>query len=796
MGPKPTKEEKVLTKNEEFRFDLFSNSKIVCQSKKKVTMIKVNKVGPQLVSQVWRGRSGATYRAVFTIPKAEPNRTRSAMRGASTRPSSRQKPRGSSFHQNEPNKAFSRTKTQRSELTTRPSSRAGKPLPEGSQTSRAGFRSQKTIEIEVDLENFNSSRMADRVSKHASTRSLQSVESSYYTDPKNNFFELLQSPRSASSPLDQNQGFKPAENCVGVHPTIQTIALDREITQAWVNGWSGACSSADMLNPPPAELVATKFIRTDENDTLLGRFFENSRLKVRVAAKRILLEIGKSEQEDLLFEKIRRQIDLVMTKLWNHDNILNFYGLSWEVKVKNQQVSPSKLKRRNRRKSSFLVGPIRGKANRWAIDDQRARKKAQNSWGKVKKEVETKGAKKLENDMLGNSKDNGGSQTDRGRHGGARAPPRYGVLTVMTQWSEEGDLKKLMSEVGRVPEMQALRLFLGILRGLDALNSLGIVFKDLRPSKVLVYKSPKFDEQSASPQPLYLKIGDFGFNKDLFNRERVENQELNYKAPEVLIDYFKLLNKTKLVPPSTIDTPLLPSYPKAAIWSAGCILYQMLMGNMPFDQTSEMHLMRSILSEELWIPPHVPIQDCIKELIMGCLTVNPEERITIDLAIKAVELKLLEVSLHEFLADYLTCGVLHCGSYRGIVLSLSNLWDIQRKNLGSFGETRVWAINFDKRPALNQFNDIKLQEGPEGVCPIQFSSASPNKGKGGGVFGVSDRSSDRCSEVFGAVMRAKKVKRSENYPYYLKCDIVAFAGKKLKFLIFFKFWSFIDCWGV
>lgn len=119
-------------------------------------------------------------------------------------------------------------------------------------------------------------------------------------------------------------------------------------------------------------------------------------------------------------------------------------------------------------------------------------------------------------------------------------------------------LDKLVKEKGRLPEAEAIRLFLQMSAGCEYLYDKGIFHRDIKPENILIHKGK---QQSKAGQ---VKIADFGFVKVL-EKEGVATTSVgtpSYMAPQVLAGQ--------------------PYGIKCDVWSLGVVFYQCLCGFMPW----------------------------------------------------------------------------------------------------------------------------------------------------------------------------------------------------------------------
>jgi len=144
-----------------------------------------------------------------------------------------------------------------------------------------------------------------------------------------------------------------------------------------------------------------------------------------------------------------------------------------------------------------------------------------------------------------------------------------------------------------------------IANGIKYLNQLGIVYRDLKPSNIMITKQNNFG---------IIKIADFGISKIISPTERTKDGvgTLAYISPEIL-------KRT-------------PYNQKVDIWAMGVILYQILSDTLPFTRENDNDLAKKIAFEELkfdkndWENRTQSVQDLIK----CCLNKSQERRISID----------------------------------------------------------------------------------------------------------------------------------------------------------------------
>lgn len=153
----------------------------------------------------------------------------------------------------------------------------------------------------------------------------------------------------------------------------------------------------------------------------------------------------------------------------------------------------------------------------------------------------------------------------------------------------------------------AERLFRGVLAGVRRAHRVGLVHRDLKPGNVLLETT----EEGVIP-----KVADFGLAKALesgggMNRTRtgIAMGTPAYMAPEQIRDA------------KNVDE-------RADIFSLGCILYELVVGQAPFEGPDVLSIFNSVCEGRyVSVTERVPVSPHLEEAIQGCLQVDREQRI-------------------------------------------------------------------------------------------------------------------------------------------------------------------------
>lgn len=177
-------------------------------------------------------------------------------------------------------------------------------------------------------------------------------------------------------------------------------------------------------------------------------------------------------------------------------------------------------------------------------------------------------------------------------------------IYLVMEYCEAGDLAGLLRRKKVLEEYQVSVLIRQLGAALQVLHKANYAHRDLKPQNLLL---KELEGQ------LFLKLGDFGFARFVDPADLAETLcgSPLYMAPEIL-KYEKYDGK-------------------ADLWSIGAIMYEMLFGRPPFRAQNHIQLLRVIeATEKVEIPKDMSITESCRDLILGLLKKDPEERFTFE----------------------------------------------------------------------------------------------------------------------------------------------------------------------
>lgn len=148
-----------------------------------------------------------------------------------------------------------------------------------------------------------------------------------------------------------------------------------------------------------------------------------------------------------------------------------------------------------------------------------------------------------------------------------------GTLYLAMARVEGDDLRKLLRREGRLAPQRALDLVGQVAVALDAAHAAGLVHRDVKPGNILV-------EQDAEGEHAY--VCDFGLARHVSSVSSLTSD----RGFVGTIDY---------VPPEQIEGGTIDG--RADVYSLGCVLFECLAGERPFDRETELSVLFAHLNE-------------------------------------------------------------------------------------------------------------------------------------------------------------------------------------------------------
>lgn len=182
-----------------------------------------------------------------------------------------------------------------------------------------------------------------------------------------------------------------------------------------------------------------------------------------------------------------------------------------------------------------------------------------------------------------------------------------GTLYIIMEIVDGKSLKEVIQSGGPWEPKRALRFIKGVVSALSLAHRKGIVHRDLKPQNIMVCRDSEGREIP--------KLLDFGIAKTL----EPDSPALTATGMVLGTPHYMSSEQAKG----------LPADQRSDIYALGIILYEMLVGKVPFDDKS----IPSILVKHLTEPPRPPsairgdIPAGVETLILKCLEKDPEKRV-------------------------------------------------------------------------------------------------------------------------------------------------------------------------
>ena len=181
-----------------------------------------------------------------------------------------------------------------------------------------------------------------------------------------------------------------------------------------------------------------------------------------------------------------------------------------------------------------------------------------------------------------------------------------GRLFLAMTYVEGSDLRELLRREGRLEATRTLHLIAQVADALDAAHAAGLIHRDVKPGNILV---------TGAPGGEHAYVCDFGLARHVSSVRSLTGD----RGFVGTIDY---------VPPEQIAGGQIDR--RADVYSLGCVLYECLTGERPFERESELALIYAHLNDTALpvteLSPELP--EALDGVVATALAKEPDDRYT------------------------------------------------------------------------------------------------------------------------------------------------------------------------
>ena len=199
--------------------------------------------------------------------------------------------------------------------------------------------------------------------------------------------------------------------------------------------------------------------------------------------------------------------------------------------------------------------------------------------------------------------------------GGESASSEEGTAIpyIVMEYVEGHTLRSILSRGGHLPVRDALGYSEQLLGALQYSHSMGIIHRDIKPANIMVLE--RTSEDIAKGQPGQIKVMDFGISRAI------------EEAGEALTKANVVMGSARYMSPEQVSGKDVDA--RSDLYSAACVIYEMIAGRSPFDAESNVDLAAKHLSDtpeppSKFTPLEVP--EGLDAVILKGLAKNPDER--------------------------------------------------------------------------------------------------------------------------------------------------------------------------
>ncbi|MFC2683009.1 MAG: Stk1 family PASTA domain-containing Ser/Thr kinase [Rothia mucilaginosa] len=255
----------------------------------------------------------------------------------------------------------------------------------------------------------------------------------------------------------------------------------------------------------------------------------------------------------------------------------------------------------------FLFNSIKG------IENGLRPEQAQDDTFRARFKREAEAVASLNNPAIVAVYDTGSYNPSQGGGESASSEEGTAIPYIVMEYVEGHTLRSILSRGGHLPVRDALGYSEQLLGALQYSHSMGIIHRDIKPANIMVLD--RTSEDIAKGQPGQIKVMDFGISRAI------------EEAGEALTKANVVMGSARYMSPEQVSGKEVDA--RSDLYSAACVIYEMIAGRSPFDAESNVDLAAKHLSDapeppSKFTPLEVPAG--LDAVILKGLAKNPDER--------------------------------------------------------------------------------------------------------------------------------------------------------------------------
>jgi serine/threonine protein kinase len=186
-----------------------------------------------------------------------------------------------------------------------------------------------------------------------------------------------------------------------------------------------------------------------------------------------------------------------------------------------------------------------------------------------------------------------------------------GLLVLVLEHVASTPLDQRLAEARRLDVATAVEITLQVCAGLGTAHAAGVVHRDLKPANVL-------SSADVTSDRVFVKVADFGLAKVVHGEKMITGlteQDMIFGTPEYMAP--------EQARGEDVDA-------RADIYATGCMLYEMLTGEVPFHEPSPIVTMTAHMTEPVIPPrlrsPEAGISSALEAVVLRALAKDPAHR--------------------------------------------------------------------------------------------------------------------------------------------------------------------------